>query len=298
MFVPLVASKKLTGLERWLNSWWPSRRLREDPLANLLVDGRYAPVSIANWKLTPQMARRILARRVVRQLSFVSDRRLTVVIPYRDRETHLRRLLPVLVDKLREQQISHRILVVEQEPGDLFNRGRLINIGIHYDQQAADYYCIHDADAVPVVADYRCPSQPLRLVHTVLTAAGESLRPAHYFSGAICVRKEHLLAANGFSNGYWGWGKEDDDLFFRLLLTGCVCYVDLRGVFHDLPNPAHQQVRRDTAKQPPHLKRNRRLRSHLLRGQKDFVDDGLSTLHYRVIERTRESSYEKIRVRW
>ena len=46
---------------QWLNRWTPSRRLRRDPLQDLLVDGRYAPVSIANWKLIPSVARRLLA---------------------------------------------------------------------------------------------------------------------------------------------------------------------------------------------------------------------------------------------
>jgi len=29
------------------------------------------------------------------------------------------------------------------------------------------------------------------------------------------IRKEHFLLANGYSNLYWGWGAEDDDLFYR-----------------------------------------------------------------------------------
>ena len=74
---------------RWLNRWLPSKRLRTDPLQGLSVEGRYAPVSIANWKLIPGMARTLLAGRVFRPLSFTADRRLTVVVPFRDREQHL-----------------------------------------------------------------------------------------------------------------------------------------------------------------------------------------------------------------
>ena len=62
---------------RWLNRWWPSIRLRTDPLQQLRVEGRYAPVSIANWKLIPGMARTLLAGRVFRPLTFAADRRLT-----------------------------------------------------------------------------------------------------------------------------------------------------------------------------------------------------------------------------
>jgi hypothetical protein len=50
-----------------------------------VVDDRYRPVDIANWKLIP-VARLMLARRVAQPLTFRADRRLTVVILFRDRE--------------------------------------------------------------------------------------------------------------------------------------------------------------------------------------------------------------------
>lgn len=287
-----------SSLHRWLNRWWPSTRLGQDPLSGVLIENRYAPVSIANWKLTPAMRQRVLGGRMARQLTFVGDRRLTIVIPYRDRESHLSQLMPVLKATLDQQRIQHRVLLVEQAASGLFNRGRLINIGIHHAADATDYYCIHDVDAVPVVANYSCPSQPLRLVNRILTESGESRRTDYYFSGAVSVLKSQVFAANGFSNEYWGWGKEDDDFFFRLLLSGAVCYFDTQGTFHDLPNPTHQHVERNRPSTPPHVKHNRQRRSRLLRGLADPVQDGLSTLSYEVIDRTEAGTYDKIRVRW
>jgi N-terminal region of glycosyl transferase group 7/N-terminal domain of galactosyltransferase len=291
------APTELTPGKRLLNQWWPSRRLRTDPLEDLRIDERYAPVSIANWKLIPPVARSVLARRVIRPLTFAAERRLTVVIPYRDRAHHLSQLLPELLAKLAEQDLSYRVLVVEQEAGALFNRGRLLNVGMQYSADSSDYFCLHDVDAVPIVANYLCPSQPLRLGNRMLNCAGERVHDSYYFSGAVCIRKEHAYAVNGFSNEYWGWGKEDDDFFFRLLLAGFLCYFDLQGTFRDLPNPLHQRVRRKPVA-PPHVKRNRQRRSRLLRGLSDPADDGLRTLHFNVVERVQHSSYEHIRVRW
>ncbi|HEX7011373.1 MAG TPA: galactosyltransferase-related protein [Steroidobacteraceae bacterium] len=282
-----------------MNRWWPSRRLGFDPLQDLCVDGRYRPVSIANWKLIPSVARTILAKRTPQPLSFAFDQRLTVVIPYRDREEHLRRLMPELEATLERQAIRHRVLVVEQEAGGLFNRGRLLNIGMHYAADETDYYCLHDVDAVPLNANYASPSQPLRLVHRIVTGSGEATtRERYYFSGAVSIRKEQAFAVNGFSNEYWGWGKEDDDFFFRLLLAGCLCYYDNEGVFLDLPNPSHQHVVRKSASTPPHVRINRKRRSLLLRGFIDPTTDGLSTLQYQVVERSQAREYERIRVRW
>jgi hypothetical protein len=288
----------LTGFSRWLNSWWPSARLRRDPLSELRVAGRYAPVSIANWKLTPRMRRWLLKQRVAQPLTFAPDRRLTIVIPFRDRDEHLRQLMPVLTAMLNEQRIRHRVLIVEQEPGGLFNRGKLINVGIHHAADASDYYCLHDVDAVPVVANYQCPSQPLRLVNTIRGAGGETRRTDYYFSGAVSVRKEQVFAANGYSNEYRGWGKEDDDFFFRLLLAGYLCFYDTQGEFHDLPNPKQQQVVRKSPATPPHVKVNRDRRSRLLRGLASPQEDGLNTLLYEVIDRSGSGVFEHLRVRW
>src|SRR5688572_11859030 len=138
-------------LARWLDAWWPSIRLGRDPLSGWCVDDRYAVVSIANWKLTPRMARSLLARRVAQPLSFVADKRLCVIIPFRAREEHLRELLPALTRTLQAQGIRYHILVVEQAAAGLFNRGKLINAGIHYAAGQTDYYCLHDVDAVPIV---------------------------------------------------------------------------------------------------------------------------------------------------
>lgn len=272
-------------------------RLGRDPLAAVRVHDRYLPVSIANWKVTPWIARELLRRRVQRPLTFANDQRLTVVIPYRDRAEHLAVLLPALSSILNAQRIRHRILVVEQEPGRPFNRGKLINVGVRHAEADADYFCVHDVDAIPIVADYRCPSQPLRLVTRIQRADGRFERTPHYFSGVISVRKEQVLEAGGFSNEYWGWGKEDDDFFFRLLLADYLCYYDSSGEFRDLPNPPHQQVVRKRASAPAHLKLNRRRRSLLVRGQTNPSEDGLHTLRYELLSTTDYDTYEQIVVR-
>lgn len=36
-----------------------------------------------------------------------------------------------------------------------------------------------------------------------------------FLGGIVSMRARHLLAANGFSNAYWGWGREDDDMATR-----------------------------------------------------------------------------------
>ena len=39
--------------------------------------------------------------------------------------------------------------------------------------------------------------------------------------------KEQVEKTNGYSNDYWDWGMEDDDLFWRCYLEG---YCDVREI--------------------------------------------------------------------
>ena len=38
-----------------------------------------------------------------------------------------------------------------------------------------------------------------------------------YCGGALLVTAAMYAVANGYSNGYWGWGGEDDDFCLRLM---------------------------------------------------------------------------------
>lgn len=37
----------------------------------------------------------------------------------------------------------------------------------------------------------------------------------NYAGGVIAMNPENFIRLNGFSNSYWGWGNEDDDLSAR-----------------------------------------------------------------------------------
>jgi hypothetical protein len=284
-----------TGLAGLIQRWYPSSTLRQDPLLGTSVDGRYLPIPIAGWKFTPKMAAALLQMRRYQPLSF-SSARLAVIVPIRDREAHLAVLVPRLIARLNEQGIHHRIVVVEQEAGKPWNKGAMINVGLQHAADSCDYYCLHDVDAIPVEANYLCPSQPLRLVTKLIGSKQGLARPPRYFGGVITATREQVLAANGFSNQYWGWGKEDDDFLFRLLFAGCVCYSDSQGVFEDLHNPSHQQVNLSSRIKPKTLRRNRRRRGLLVRGLLDPQVDGVNAPVGKVLKRTHDGTFERLLV--
>ncbi|XP_057703579.1 beta-1,4-galactosyltransferase 3-like [Corythoichthys intestinalis] len=74
--------------------------------------------------------------------------RSAIVIPYRNRASHLRSLLDHLHPILQRQQIQYRIYVVEQWGQGTFNKGRLLNAGVQEALRDDNWTCIipHDVD--------------------------------------------------------------------------------------------------------------------------------------------------------
>lgn len=259
------------------------RRLGSDPLASAASDDqRYAPVPIHRLKVTGNLAPAILARRRLEApFTIEHNRRLAVIVPFRDREEHLAVLLPTLVQALTAQQIDYRVVVVEQAAGSLFSRARTINVGATIAADTVDYFCFHDVDMYPQQADYGCPSQPLRLIKRFST----TFRPrneitGYYFSGAIAIRREQFMALNGFDNSFVGFGSQDEDFFLRCLLAGLVPHEDRQGVFGELENPPAERSRQM-------LKvRKRNKRRLVWQSWRNRVGvSGLSDLNYRLIDR-------------
>ncbi|MES1195441.1 MAG: galactosyltransferase-related protein [Steroidobacter sp.] len=292
----MLSLPQFTGFSRWMQRWYPSSVLKEDPLQDVRVDGRYAPIPLAGWKFTPSMAQALLAQRKYQPLAF-SSQRLAVIIPVRDREAHLAVLIPRLIAALNEQGIQYRIIVSEQEAGKLWNKGAIFNAAIRHVADHCYYICFHDVDAIPVRGNYLCPSQPLRLVTHLVGSRNGLTRPPRYFGGVITALREQVYTANGFSNQYWAWGKEDDDFLFRLLFAGYVCYSDTEGTFEDLHNPSHQQVQLYKLIKPKTLKHNRQRRSLLMRGLLDPQQDGVNVAVTEILRRDVNENYERILVR-
>ena len=77
--------------------------------------------------------------------------RVALIVPYRDREEHLRAFLHNLHPILSRQQIDYGIFVIESIPDVKFNRAKLMNIGFREAVKTYDYQCFifHDVDLLP-----------------------------------------------------------------------------------------------------------------------------------------------------
>jgi N-terminal domain of galactosyltransferase/N-terminal region of glycosyl transferase group 7 len=151
---------------------------------------------------------------------------LGIIVPYRNRPAHLAELIPRLVTFLAEHR--HRaptrttLIVVEQAGDKDFNIAKLKNVGYVMLRDQVDYVCFHDVDYVPQRADYRDPG--VGWAHLVSRGAEVVTDPrgfsiAHnkenFTGGVVLFSKQAFEQVNGYSNDYWGWGFEDEDLRMR-----------------------------------------------------------------------------------
>ncbi|KAK3722060.1 hypothetical protein QZH41_007362 [Actinostola sp. cb2023] len=186
------------------------------------LDEDVGPVALERRKSFPM-------KQVEKELPFVSKggswkpskclaTKVAIVVPYRDRQSHLAMFLRHIHRFLRWQLLDYKIYIVEQSPQYAFNRGMLMNIGFEEAIKRENYYCVifHDVDLLPEDDrnDYSCPSSP-RHMSTAVDTMKYKLGYKKIFGGVEAFWPEHFRTVNGFPNRYWGWGGEDDDLYVR-----------------------------------------------------------------------------------
>jgi len=144
--------------------------------------------------------------------------KLGVIVPYRDRISQLgvfKRFMPYYLNK---NKIDYNIFIVEQDGAKQFNRGALLNIGFKYAlEHKCDYVVFHDIDMLPSEVDYSYSDKPIHLSTNFLYENDEKERDIfeEYFGGVTMFPVEDFEKINGYSNKYWAWGYEDDDLLLR-----------------------------------------------------------------------------------
>jgi hypothetical protein len=146
------------------------------------------------------------------------DKKLGVIVPFRHRGEHLYFFLKEIVKYLNEEKIPHEIIIVNQDDGKQFNRGMLLNIGFKCARNLrCDYVVFHDVDLLPLDVDYSYCDHPVHLATLIEDEdSGERSKPFdEYFGGVTMFPIKDFKKINGYSNKYWGWGFEDDDLFLR-----------------------------------------------------------------------------------
>ena len=123
---------------------------------------------------------------------------------------------------LNDRNIKHKIFIGHQVDDKLFNRSGTKNAAfLAAKEEGCDYVAFHDVDMLPEDgADYSYPEDNPIHIATYLSQWDYNLRDVEYFGGVVLFTIEQFEAVNGYHTNYWGWGMEDDDLFWRCHLKG------------------------------------------------------------------------------
>lgn len=201
---------------------------------------------------------------------------MLIIVPYRDRAEHL--------IKFVEHYKDFDILVVEQSDGKLFNRGKLLNIG--FNESKSPLVCFHDVDML--AEDLSHYKETIKEVFHFAGRAsqfGYKMPYGTYIGGVTAFSELAFLKCNGFSNNYWGWGGEDDDLYNRTKLANIdVQFCDYRyqSLQHKIQPKTEQYIV------------NKQM---VLSTSNTWQNDGLNSLRYEIIDDCENNRVRKIKVK-
>ena len=210
------------------------------------------------------------------------------IIPFRDREKHLPILLRQILPIFQRRNQHFRIFLIEQSRNHTFNRGKLMNVGYREALRYFPYTCFvfHDVDLIPENdrIEFSCENSPAHL-SVAIDKFKYKLRYLELFGGAEMFAREHFEKIDGFSNSFWYWGGEDDNLYKRVIKNG----LKLKRQSVDIAR--YKMIKHQQSKQV-YTKKT----SILNRSYGEIHNDGLKNLQYEVLSRYDDLLYTHITV--
>jgi hypothetical protein len=217
--------------------------------------------------------------------------KICIVVPFRNRDQHLEIFAPAMNNYLKNTGVEGDILIVEQADEKPFNRAKLLNVGFDYaekNSQDYTYFCFHDVDMIPMESDYSYCDNPTHLASRA-EQFGYKLPYDGYFGGVTIFDKESFKKINGYSNNYWGWGAEDDDVYARCSIMK-IPRMRKDGMYQSL---SHQRE----IPQELYHKNIENLRNMMFSFNGETFSEGLNTLEYELLEEIKNDLYKKIKVK-
>lgn len=217
----------------------------------------------------------------------MEQHKLSIVVPYRNREEHSKIFIPYMVEYMKNRGIDSKIHIIEQEEGKPFNRAKLLNVGFLESEPTFDYFAFHDIDMLPDGIDYSYETLPTHLACSA-SQFSFSLPYQGYFGGVTLFPRDIFKTINGFSNEYWGWGAEDDDILYRCRLSNVLttrkCNGKINSLDHERFIPNDQYAK------------NIGRINEMWSGKIDWKNEGLNSCQYTVLEKNENSDRIWIKV--
>ena len=219
------------------------------------------------------------------------ERKIAIIVPYRNntsdnvRKKHLDTFYSHMINFLKGYKF--KIFVIEQsDDNKKFNRGALLNIGIKIAMENKYRILItHDVDLLPndnilnyYITKFKYPVHIAWQWKTKYTFN-------EYFGGIVSITPRIAKKINGYPNDFWGWGGEDDSFYNRVQETigkiGRPMVGDIEDIEHE--GPSKQTI-------------NIQKKENILNDLKNWKNNGLNNINYKIIHTEKDNHYEKITV--
>ncbi|XP_060064496.1 beta-1,4-galactosyltransferase 6-like, partial [Ylistrum balloti] len=152
------------------------------------------------------------------------EERTAIIIPYRNRMKHLLQFLSNVLPKLLRQKVDFTIFVIEQTESAAFNRGMMRNIGFVEAGKSGKFGCFIFNDVDTIIEDdrniYKCSRSMVRHMLSSTDKDGYWLPYYACMGGIVAFTTDQFQYINGYSNLFFMWGAEDDDLYRRVVEAG------------------------------------------------------------------------------
>lgn len=229
-------------------------------------------------------------------LNFESFKKnIGIITIYRndDKNTRLKqkRLFLYWINKLLYGLCNYDIITVEQTKGDLFNIGKLKNVGFDYlvnkQKNKYDNVIFTDIDILPnsdLLEYYFMKTDSLNSLANFGTRY-DSRDPNTKFTGALLsATPEIFKEINGYPNNFWGWGDEDVNILLRLSELSKPLYANKKGRVIDLEEINSRK--KTVSEKIEELNTNKLREGNVYEknaNYKNFKKNGLSNLNYNIL---------------
>ena len=162
----------------------------------------------------------------------IPDQHINIIVPYRNREKHMKFFLWVFHPFLQKMKRSYCIIFIEQSDLGQFNRGKLLNAGYLEIKKNHRYWkskniipdcnAFHDIDMMPDDSNNIYMCDPIKAIHIVDKYNKYAYKTQYAAGRHISTGAAMLMSSlqyefvNGHPNFFWGWGVEDIDMSARI----------------------------------------------------------------------------------
>ncbi|XP_071793692.1 beta-1,4-galactosyltransferase 7-like [Asterias amurensis] len=143
---------------------------------------------------------------------------LCILIPFRNRFEELMEFIPFMDKFLSHQSVKHKFYVINQIDTHRFNRASLLNAGFKELSEDCSYIALHDVDLLPrnPAISYHYDNVRNGPHHVSSPELHPKYDYSKFIGGIMLMTCEQFQKLNGLSNRFWGWGREDDELYMRI----------------------------------------------------------------------------------